>query len=51
MGVSPIWESGSPVRNYPYARPVTVRLGDTNAISEMSVLPVLLSRCVCSSLF
>ena len=28
-----------------------VRLGNINAISKMSVLPVLLSRCVCSSLF
>ena len=37
-----------PIRN---CMSCLVRLGDMNAMSKMSVLPVLLSRCVCSSLF
>ena len=38
----------SPIRN---CMSCLVRLGYMNAMSKMPVLPVLLSRCACSSLF
>ena len=38
----------SPIRN---CMSYLVKFGDINAMSKMSVLPVLLSRFMCSSLF
>ena len=47
MGRSSLPNS-SPIRN---CMSCLVKFVDINAMPKMSVLPVLLSRCVCSSLF